>query len=77
MDAVNDLVTFFLSSQLVEPILRGDVTCILWPVDLYAILARSHTRFWVLAIECSIVVMCTLHWSFCVVTSYFLLKTWY
>lgn len=32
------------NSQLIEPILSGDVTCSSWPADLYMLSVRDHTR---------------------------------
>lgn len=40
-----------LSSQYIEPILRGDVTWTLWPPDLHATSVRNHTEFQILQLQ--------------------------
>ena len=52
-----------LNSSLPRPLpfLREDVTSTLWPVDLYALSVRDHSRFQVLAIALSLIVRCTCH----------------
>lgn len=39
------LPRLLLLALLIELILTGNVTGILWPADLYAIWVRDHTRF--------------------------------